>query len=66
MFNTALSKTTHAAETLAASIIIQQLVEQVEISRTDGNLDVDALLEYSNLLDILATIVTSTFSPAEA
>ena len=69
MFNTALSKTTHAAETLAASILINELCKEVD---TVGNTPINwndgyhVVRQYSDMLDVLATIVASTFSPAEA
>ena len=58
MLQTTLSKTSHAAETLAASIIILELLKDSYI--------VENLTEHHEKLELLATIVASTFSPAEA
>ena len=58
MLQTTLSKTAHAAETLAASIIILELLKD--------SLVVENLTEHHEKLELLATIVASTFSPAEA
>ena len=62
--NTTIAKTAHAAKTLAASLLIDQLVKEAE--DLDIDTEYDVLLQYRNMLDILATIVASTFSPAEA
>ena len=62
--NTTLTKTAHAAELLGASIIINQLVKEAE--DLDIDTEYDVLLQYRNMLDALATIVTATFKPAEA
>jgi hypothetical protein len=64
MTETTLSKTARAAELLATSILINQLVKEAE--NLDIDYDYDELLQYRNMLDTLATIVASTFSPAEA
>ena len=67
--DTTIAKTTQAAELLAASILINELCKKAD---TVGNTPINpatefnVLLEYSDMLDALATIVTSTFSPAEA
>ena len=67
--NTTLSKTTQAAELLAASILINELCKEVD---TIGNTPINwndgyhVVRQYSDMLDALATIVASTFSPAEA
>tara|TARA_B100000963_G_C22255626_1_gene506173 strand:- start:366 stop:560 length:195 start_codon:yes stop_codon:yes gene_type:complete len=64
MNETTLSKTAQSAETLAASLMIQELIAQADNLDIDSEYDV--LLKYRDMLDILATIVASTFSPAEA
>ena len=67
--DTTIAKTTQAAELLAASILINELCKEAD---TVGNTPINpatefnALLEYRDMLDMLATIVASTFSPAEA
>lgn len=69
MNETKLSKTAQAAELLAASILINELCKKAD---TVGNTPINpstefnVLLEYRDMLDVLATIVASTFSPAEA
>ena len=69
MNETKLSKTAHAAELLAASILINELCKEAD---TVGNTPINwsdgyhVVRQYSDMLDALATIVTSTFSPAEA
>ncbi len=67
--DTTIAKTTQAAELLAASILINELCKEAD---TVGNTPINpatefnVLLEYRDMLDALATIVASTFSPAEA
>ena len=56
--NTTISNTAHAAETLAASILILEVLKDVELS--------ESFQEHDIKLDLLATLVASTFSPAEA
>ena len=69
MNETKLSKTAHAAELLAASILINELCKEAD---TVGNTPINPTIEYHvvrqyrDMLDVLATIVASTFSPAEA
>ena len=58
MNETTLSKTAHAIERLAASIIINELCKDAYI--------VENLEQHRLKLDMLATIVAATFSPAEA
>lgn len=58
MLDTTLSKTARAAELLAASIIIHELVKD---ARHAGSYDL-----HLERRELLATIVTSTFTPAEA
>ena len=58
MDKTTLSKTTRAAELLAACMVINELVKDAYI--------VENLDEHSIKLDLLATLVTGTFTPAEA
>ena len=56
--NTTLSKTAQSAELLAASIIINELCKDAYV--------VENLEEHRLKIDMVATIVTSTFQPAEA
>tara|TARA_Y100001938_G_scaffold147224_1_gene227964 strand:- start:733 stop:924 length:192 start_codon:yes stop_codon:yes gene_type:complete len=62
--NTTISKAAQSAELLAASLLINRLVKEAE--DLDIDYDYDVLLQYRNMLDSLATIVTATFKPAEA
>ena len=62
--NTTISKAAQSAELLAASLLINRLVKEAE--DLDIDYDYDVLLQYRNMLDALATIVTSTYEPAEA
>ena len=55
---TTISKTTQSAELLAASIIIHELCKNAYV--------VENIDEHRLKLDMLATIVMSTFKPAEA
>ena len=64
MNETTIGKSAQSAETLAASLMIQELIAQADNLDIDSEYDV--LLKYRDMLDILATIVASTFSPAEA
>ena len=67
--DTNIAKTTQAAELLAASILINELCKKAD---TVGNTPINwsdgyrVVRQYSDMLDALATIVASTFSPAEA
>ena len=69
MNETKMAKSAQAAELLAASILINELCKK---AHTVGNTPInpateyDVLLQYRDMLDVLATIVASTFSPAEA
>ena len=69
MNETTMDKSTQSAATLAASLMIQELIKE---AATVGNTSInpateyDVLLQYRDMLDVLATIVASTFSPAEA
>ena len=56
--NTALTRTTQSAELLAASVIIHELCKDTEVCEN--------LKEQRLKLDMLATVVTATFKPAEA
>ena len=56
--NTTLTKTAHAAELLAASIIINQLVKE---ARHAGSYDL-----HLERRELLANVVAATFKPAEA
>ena len=56
MTETTLSKTAHAAETLAASLMIHEVIKDVEVSESFK----------AQKSELLATIVMSTFKPAEA
>ena len=58
MNETTLSKTAHAIERLAASILINELCKTAHV--------VENLAEHRLKLDMLATIVAATFFPAEA
>lgn len=58
MTETTLSKTAHAAETLAASLMIHEVIKDVEVS--------ESFKEHAQKSELLATIVMSTFKPAEA
>ena len=64
MNETTMGKSAQSAELLAASLLINQLVKEAE--DLDIDYDYDVLLQYRNMLDALATIVTSTYEPAEA
>ena len=67
--NTTIAKTARAAELLAASVLIHELCkEAATIGNTPINpaTEFNVLLEYRDMLDALATIVASTFPPAEA
>ncbi len=67
--DTTIAKTSRAAELLAASILINELCKEAD---TVGNTPINwsdgyhVVRQYSDMLDALATIVASTFSPAEA
>ena len=67
--DTTIAKTARAAELLAASVLINELCKEAD---TFGNKPINpatefnVLLEYRDMLDALATIVASTFSPAES
>ena len=67
--NTTIAKTARAAELLAASVLINELCKEAD---TVGNTPINPAIEYHvvrqyrDMLDALATIVASTFSPAEA
>ena len=56
--NTTLSKTAQGVELLAASILILEVLKGVELS--------ESFQEHDAKLELLATLVASTFSPAEA
>jgi len=56
--NTTLAKTAEAAELLAASLLINQLVKE---ARHAGSYDL-----HLERRELLATIVVATFKPAEA
>ena len=58
MTETTLSKTAHAAELLAASILLHEVIKDVEVS--------ESFREYAQKSELLAIIVISTFKPAEA
>ena len=58
MLETTLSKTAQGVELLAASILILEVLKDVELS--------ESFQEHDAKLELLATIVASTFSPAEA
>lgn len=69
MNKTTMDKSTQSAATLAASLMIQELIKEAD---TVGNTPINPAIEYHvvrqyrDMLDVLATIVASTFSPAEA
>ena len=69
MNETKMAKSAQAAELLAASILINELCKEAD---TVGNTPINwsdgyhVVRQYSDMLDALATIVASTFSPAEA
>ena len=56
--NTTLSKTAQGIELLAASVLILEVLKDVELS--------ESFQEHNAKLELLATLVASTFSPAEA
>jgi len=56
--DTTIAKTTHAAETLAASLMIHEVIKDVE---TAGSFE-----EHTQKSEMLAIIIMSTFQPAEA
>ena len=56
--NTTLSKTAQGIELLATSILILEVLKDVELS--------ESFQEHNAKLELLATLVASTFSPAEA
>ena len=56
--NTTLSKTVQGVELLATSILILEVLKGVELS--------ESFQEHDAKLELLATLVASTFSPAEA
>ena len=56
--NTTLSKTVQGVELLAASVLILEVLKDVELS--------ESFQEHNAKLELLATLVASTFSPAEA
>jgi|TARA_B100000085_G_C18080240_1_gene324720 hypothetical protein len=58
MLETTLSKTAQGIELLAASILILEVLKDVELSAS--------FQEHDIKLELLATLVASTFSPAEA
>ena len=58
MLETALSKTARSIELLAACILINEVVKDVDLSET--------VEEHTQKSDMLATIIMSTFQPAEA
>ena len=66
MTETTLSKTAHAAELLAASILINEEADTVGNTPINWNGGYHVVRQYSDMLDALATIVMSTFKPAEA
>jgi len=66
--NTTLTKTAEAAELLAASLLINELCKKVD---TVGNKPAlinpyDVIVQYREMIDTLANVVTSTYKPAEA
>ena len=67
--NTAISKAAQSAELLAASILINELCKKVD---TVGNQKVfpsaqyDVIIQYREIIDTLANVVTSTYEPAES
>ena len=60
MLDTTLSKTARAAELMAAAVLINVMIKDLE---ADDLITID---EESRRFEILATIVSSTFTPAEA
>ena len=56
--NTTLSKTAQGIELLAASVLILEVLKDVELS--------ESFQEHDAKLELLATLVASTFPPAEA
>jgi len=58
MNETTLTKTAQAAETLAASLMIHEVIKDVEVS--------ESFDEHSQKSELLATIVMATFKPADA
>jgi hypothetical protein len=58
MKKTTLTKTTEAAETLAASVILAHLLKDADVV---GNLE-----EHREKLEMIATLVMASFTPAEA
>ncbi len=56
--NTTLSKTAQGIELLAASVLILEVLKDVELS--------ESFQEHNAKLELLAILVASTFSPAEA
>ena len=67
--NTAISKAAQSAELLAASILINELCKKLD---TVGNQKVfpstqyDVIIQYREMIDTLANVVTSTYEPAES
>lgn len=66
--NTAISKAAQSAELLAASILINELCKKVD---TVGNKPAlmnsyDVIIQYREMIDTLANVVTSTYQPAES
>lgn len=68
--NTTISKAAQSAELLAASILINELCKKVD---TVGNQPInfkstqyDVIVQYREMIDTLANVVTSTYKPAEA
>jgi len=58
MEQTTLSKTARSAELLAASVLINEVVKDIELSET--------IEERTQKSAMLVAIITTTFSPAEA
>ncbi len=56
--DTTIAKTTQAAETLAASLLIHEVIKDVEMS--------ESFEEHAQKSDMLAVIIMSTFPHAEA
>ena len=67
--NTTISKAAQSAELLAASILINELCKKVDAV---GNQPVfpsaqfDVIVQYREMIDTLANVVTSTYEPAES
>jgi len=66
--NTTISKAAQSAELLAASILINELCKKVD---TVGNKSAlmnsyDVIIQYREMIDTLANVVTSTYEPAES